>query len=178
MHLVGFIIRIYHDARSPECQKYCCVWRIQIYLILFSVLCWVVLSVRLVCLFVRVASLFSLLFVWLLSVTFLSNKSSQLRHQHSVSEKINFWNRSWKQNDRPNKFYLSPSTAWTRRGTRFIVPSTLTSALDRGEWSTSHPRHFTPENKPDTHWRGDCVGPRTGLDVLKNGNSNPTSPGP
>ena len=21
MHLVGFIIRIYHDARSPECQK-------------------------------------------------------------------------------------------------------------------------------------------------------------
>jgi len=21
MHLVGFIIRIYHDARSPECQN-------------------------------------------------------------------------------------------------------------------------------------------------------------
>jgi len=21
VHLVGFIIRIYHDARSPECQK-------------------------------------------------------------------------------------------------------------------------------------------------------------
>ena len=23
MHLVGFIIRIYHDARSPERQRYC-----------------------------------------------------------------------------------------------------------------------------------------------------------
>ena len=22
MHLIGFIIRIYHDARSPECQIY------------------------------------------------------------------------------------------------------------------------------------------------------------
>ena len=24
MHLIGFIIRIYHDARSPERQMFCC----------------------------------------------------------------------------------------------------------------------------------------------------------
>ena len=28
MHLVGFIIRIYHDARSPERKKFLCLIRI------------------------------------------------------------------------------------------------------------------------------------------------------
>ena len=29
MHLVGIIIRIYHDARSSECQKSNCVFQCQ-----------------------------------------------------------------------------------------------------------------------------------------------------
>jgi hypothetical protein len=38
----------------------------------------------------------------------------------------------------------------------------LTSALDGGEWSASHPGRFTPrERAPGTHWIGGCVGPVT-----------------
>ena len=35
MHLVGFIIRIYHDARSPECQGLS--WAFRVYLVWFVV---------------------------------------------------------------------------------------------------------------------------------------------
>jgi hypothetical protein len=39
----------------------------------------------------------------------------------------------------------------------------LTSALDGGDWSDSHPGRFTPrERAPGTHWIGDWVGPRRG----------------
>jgi len=32
----------------------------------------------------------------------------------------------------------------------------LILALDGGEWSASHPSHFTPRGRaPGTHWRGD-----------------------
>ena len=31
MHLVGFIIRIYHDARSPECQFRNCPKHVEFY---------------------------------------------------------------------------------------------------------------------------------------------------
>jgi hypothetical protein len=37
------------------------------------------------------------------------------------------------------------------------------SALDGGEWSSSRPGHFTP----GTHWIGDCVGLRGGLDAVE-----------
>jgi hypothetical protein len=44
----------------------------------------------------------------------------------------------------------------------------LTSALDGGEWSASHPGHFTPEERaPGTHCIGGWVGPRTGLDDVE-----------
>jgi hypothetical protein len=44
----------------------------------------------------------------------------------------------------------------------------LTSALAGGEWSASHPCHFTPgERAPGTHWIGSWVGPRTGLDDVE-----------
>jgi hypothetical protein len=44
--------------------------------------------------------------------------------------------------------------------------NSLTSALDRGEWSASHLSHFTPrERTPGTHWIGGWVGPRIVLDV-------------
>jgi hypothetical protein len=49
----------------------------------------------------------------------------------------------------------------------------LTLALDGGEWSASHPGHFTYREKaPDTHWIGGWMGPTAGLDeVLKRKNS-------
>jgi hypothetical protein len=44
----------------------------------------------------------------------------------------------------------------------------LTSALDGGEWSASHPGRFTPrERAPGTHWIGGWVGPRTCVDAVK-----------
>jgi hypothetical protein len=44
----------------------------------------------------------------------------------------------------------------------------LTSALVRGEWSTSRPGRFTPgEKAPGTHWIGGWVGLRAGLDDLE-----------
>jgi len=43
----------------------------------------------------------------------------------------------------------------------------LTSALDGGEWSASHPGRFTPrERAPGTHWIGGWVDPRNGLDAV------------
>jgi hypothetical protein len=40
----------------------------------------------------------------------------------------------------------------------------LTSALGEGEWSDSHPGHFTPgERVPGIHWIGGWVGPRASL---------------
>jgi len=40
----------------------------------------------------------------------------------------------------------------------------LTSVLDEGEWSASHPGHFTSrERTPGTHWIGGWMGPRASL---------------
>jgi hypothetical protein len=53
-------------------------------------------------------------------------------------------------------------------GSGGIAPPFLTSALDGGVWSASGPCSFTPgERAPVTHSIGDCVGPRTGLDVVE-----------
>jgi hypothetical protein len=44
----------------------------------------------------------------------------------------------------------------------------LTSALAGGEWSASRPSRFTPgERAPSTHWIGDWVNPRAGLDDVE-----------
>jgi hypothetical protein len=43
----------------------------------------------------------------------------------------------------------------------------LTSTLDRGEWSASLPSHFTTgEIVPGTHWIGGWVGSKAGLDAV------------
>jgi hypothetical protein len=43
----------------------------------------------------------------------------------------------------------------------------LTLALDGGEWSASHPGHFTPRKRaPGIHWIGGWVGPRAILDMM------------
>jgi hypothetical protein len=44
----------------------------------------------------------------------------------------------------------------------------LTSAQVGGEWSASRPSRFTPGIRaPGTHWIGDWVGPRAGLDDVE-----------
>jgi len=43
----------------------------------------------------------------------------------------------------------------------------LTLALDGGEWSASRPGHFAPGVRAHgTHWIGDWVGPRAGLNAV------------
>jgi len=43
----------------------------------------------------------------------------------------------------------------------------LIPALDGGEWSASCPGRFTPTERAScTHWIGDWVGPRAGLDAV------------
>jgi hypothetical protein len=77
------------------------------------------------------------------------------------------------------------TTPWRRSGKwRYSSTHSLTSALDGGEWSASHPDSFTlRERAPGTHWKRGCVGPRAGLDaVVKRKipsswrDSNPRSP--
>jgi hypothetical protein len=44
----------------------------------------------------------------------------------------------------------------------------LASALVGGEWSGSHPGHFTPRQRaPGTHWIEGSVDPRSGLDDVE-----------
>jgi hypothetical protein len=45
----------------------------------------------------------------------------------------------------------------------------LTSPLDVGVWSASHPSHFIPGDGYRTHWVRILVGPRGGLDVVEKG---------
>jgi hypothetical protein len=43
----------------------------------------------------------------------------------------------------------------------------LTSVLDGGEWSASHPGRFTPRERAfNTHWIGGWVGSRAVLDAV------------
>jgi hypothetical protein len=45
----------------------------------------------------------------------------------------------------------------------------LTSTLVGDEWLASRPGRFTPGEKvTGTHWIGDCVGPRAGVDDVEN----------
>jgi len=48
-----------------------------------------------------------------------------------------------------------------------MSPPILTSALDGGEWSTLFPSSVTLGESLSTHWVGDCMGPRSGLDILQ-----------
>jgi hypothetical protein len=51
---------------------------------------------------------------------------------------------------------------------RYSSTHSLTSALDKGEWSDSRPGRFTTsERAPGTHWIGGWVGPRTGWRNLR-----------
>jgi hypothetical protein len=53
-------------------------------------------------------------------------------------------------------------------GVDVLIHIFLTSALVRGEWSTSRPGRFTFEERaPGTHWIGGWVGFRAGLDNLE-----------
>jgi hypothetical protein len=53
-------------------------------------------------------------------------------------------------------------------GSRDIAPPFLTSVLDGGEWSASHPSHFTPgDTASSTHWTGSWVGARGSPDAVQ-----------
>jgi hypothetical protein len=53
-------------------------------------------------------------------------------------------------------------------GSGVIATPFLTSALNGGEWSVSHYDHFTPAERAfGTHCKGGWVGPRYGLDAVK-----------
>jgi hypothetical protein len=48
-----------------------------------------------------------------------------------------------------------------------IAPPFLTSSQGIGGWSAACPVRFIPgERAPDTHWVGDWVDPRVGLDAM------------
>jgi hypothetical protein len=54
------------------------------------------------------------------------------------------------------------------RGSGCIDPIFFTLALASVEWSASRPGRFTPgERAPGTHWIGDWVDPRIGLDDME-----------
>ena len=56
---------------------------------------------------------------------------------------------------------MSLYTSWRNiRGTEVQLHSLLTSAIDRGERSTSRPGRFTPRKEPPYPWREGWVGPR------------------
>jgi len=69
----------------------------------------------------------------------------------------------------------------TQLGVGVELHTFLSSVLDGGEWLASrHGRLISESRAPGTHWIGDWVGPRSGLDaVVKNpinfpaGNSTP-----
>jgi hypothetical protein len=50
------------------------------------------------------------------------------------------------------------------QGSRRISLLSLTSAINRGGWSTPRSGRFTPAERPGTHCTVDWVGPRAGLD--------------
>jgi len=55
----------------------------------------------------------------------------------------------------------------THGGVKVQLHAFISLALDRGEWSASHPGRFTPrERAPGTHLLG-WVGPRAGLDLVE-----------
>jgi len=57
--------------------------------------------------------------------------------------------------------------AYWRKWNGGIVHAFLASALDGNEWSPSRTGRFTPrERTPGTHWIGDWVCPRAGLDAV------------
>jgi hypothetical protein len=86
----------------------------------------------------------------------------------------------------PVFFNWAPGHGGVLREWRYSSTHSLTSVLDGGEWSASHLGRFTPrERAPGTHWIGDWVGLRAGLDaVVKRKilspcwNSNPRSSRP
>jgi hypothetical protein len=50
--------------------------------------------------------------------------------------------------------------------------------LEGGEWSAARPGRTLPRERPDTHFTGGWVGPRTGLDGRKISSPPGFDPGP
>jgi hypothetical protein len=79
---------------------------------------------------------------------------------------------------RNNKNLPRYRNAGTKGERKYSFNSFLTSALDGGEWSASHPGRAYPWKwTPDTHWKGGWVDLRAGLDTEDRGKKSFASAG-
>jgi len=56
--------------------------------------------------------------------------------------------------------------------------SSMTAALEGGEWSAARPGSLYSQERPGTHFTGGWVGPRAGLDERKTSSPPGFDPGP
>jgi hypothetical protein len=97
----------------------------------------------------------------------------QRRHFYDGRQGARFW--KWRHCRRSHNLSFRRRTFfnWAPRHEvvlgewRYSSTYSLTSALDGGGWSASHPDRFIPrERAPGTHWTGGWVGPRAVLDAV------------
>ena len=83
-------------------------------------------------------------------------------------------------NTKPCKGKMFPLQArlWPRRCVEVYLYSSMTTALEGGEWSAAHPDLHYPRERPGTHCTGGWVGPRAGLNGRKISPHRDSIPGP
>ena len=67
---------------------------------------------------------------------------------------------------------------WPRGWVDVWLYSSMTTALEEGEWSAARPGPLYPRERPGTHFTGGWVGPRAGLDGRKISSPPGLDPGP
>ena len=65
-----------------------------------------------------------------------------------------------------------------RAGRGIALYSSVTAALEGGEWSAARPGRTLPRERSGTHFTGGCVGSRAGLDGRKISSPPGFDPGP
>jgi hypothetical protein len=75
----------------------------------------------------------------------------------------------WKQEMKLSLCLIKPHAMKMYRGVEMYLHTFWTLALDRGEWSASHPDNFSPrEIAPSILRTGDRVGPRFAMNIVGN----------
>ena len=67
---------------------------------------------------------------------------------------------------------------WSRGWVEVYLYSSMTAALEGGEWSAARPGRTLPRERPCTHFTERWVGPRAGLDGRKISSPQEFDPGP
>ena len=65
------------------------------------------------------------------------------------------------------KVFPLQARLWPRGWVEVYIYSSMTTALEGGEWTAARPDLLHPREKPSTHCTGGWVGPRAGLDGPK-----------